>query len=84
LSEWSYNNYSTTSSCAAATVQLLHVGSGHLWAVVGMFFGLWLIPMGRLVVRFLRLLRALGWIPVAGRVGYLVSGPSARSGSWDT
>lgn len=35
---------------AAATVQLLYVVSGHLWGVGGMFFGLWLIPMGWLVV----------------------------------
>ena len=34
-----------------ATVQLLYVISGHLWGVGGLFFGLWLIPMGWLVVR---------------------------------
>ena len=35
----------------AATVQVLYVISGHLWGVGGLFFGLWLIPMGWLVVR---------------------------------
>jgi hypothetical protein len=58
---------------AAATVQLLYVASGHLWGVAGMFFGLWLIPMGWLVVRSRWLPQALGWILVAGGVGYLVS-----------
>jgi len=58
---------------AAATVQLLYVGSGHLWGVAALFFGLWLIPMGLLVVRSGWLPRALGWILVAGGVGYLLS-----------
>ena len=58
---------------AAATVQLLYVASGHLWGVAGIFFGLWLIPMGWLVVRSRWLPPALGWILVAGGVGYLVS-----------
>ena len=38
-----------------------------------MFFGLWLIPMGRLVIRSRWLPQALGWILIAGGVGYLVS-----------
>jgi len=58
---------------AAATVQLLYVLSGHLWGVAALFFGLWLIPMGLLVVRSGWLPRALGWILIAGGVGYLVS-----------
>ena len=58
---------------AAATVQLLYVASGHLWGVAAMFFGLWLIPMGWLVVRSNWLLLPLGWILIAGGAGYLVS-----------
>ncbi|MGZ5389951.1 MAG: DUF4386 domain-containing protein [Aeromicrobium sp.] len=58
---------------AAATVQLLYVVSGHLWGVGAMFFGLWLIPMGWLVLRSRWLPRPLGWILIAGGVGYLVS-----------
>ncbi len=58
---------------AAATVQLLYVASGHLWGVGGMFFGLWLIPMGWLVVRSRWLPQPLGWILIVGGVGYLVS-----------
>ena len=58
---------------AAATVQLLYVASGHLWGVAAVFFGLWLIPMGRLVIRSRWLPQALGWILIAGGVGYVVS-----------
>ena len=36
---------------AAATVQLLYLVSGNLWSVGGLFFGLWLIPMGWCVLR---------------------------------
>lgn len=58
---------------AAATVQLLYAASGHLWGVAAVFFGLWLIPMGWLVVHSRWLPRPLGWILVVGGVGYLVS-----------
>lgn len=58
---------------AAATVQLLYVASGHLWGVAGVFFGLWLVPMGWLVVRSGWLPKALGRLLVAGGVGYVVS-----------
>lgn len=58
---------------SAATVQLLYVASEHLWEVAAMFFGLWLIPMGWLVVRSGWLPRMLGWTLFAGGLGYLVS-----------
>ena len=58
---------------AAATVQLLYVASGHLWGVAGLFFGLWLIPMGWLVIRSRWLPLPLGWILIAGGVGYVLS-----------
>lgn len=57
----------------AATVQLLYVVSGHLWGVGGLFFGLWLIPMGWLVVRSRWLPRSLGQVLMAGGVGYVLS-----------
>lgn len=63
----------TVSGGTAATVQLLYVASGHLWGVAAMFFGLWLLPMGWLVVRSQWLPRPLGWVLIAGGVGYLVS-----------
>jgi hypothetical protein len=58
---------------AAATVQLLYLVSGNLWGVATLFFGLWLIPMGWCVLRTGWMPRALGWILVAGGVGYVVS-----------
>lgn len=57
---------------AAATVQLLYVISGHLWGVGGLFFGLWLIPMGWLAVRSRWLPRALGQLLMVGGVGYVL------------
>jgi hypothetical protein len=58
---------------AAATVQLLYVVSGHLWGVGGLFFGLWLIPMGWLVVRSGWLPRVLGQLLMVGGAGYVLS-----------
>ncbi len=58
---------------AAATVQLLYVISGHLWGVGGLFFGLWLIPMGWLVVRSRWLPRLLGQLLVIGGAAYVLS-----------
>ncbi|MGO4340388.1 DUF4386 domain-containing protein [Pedococcus sp. 2YAF34] len=57
----------------AATVQLLYVISGHLWTVGGLFFGLWLIPMGWLVVRSRWTPRLLGQLLMVGGVGYILS-----------
>ncbi len=58
---------------AAATAQLLYVISGHLWGVGGIFFGLWLIPMGWLVVRSRWMPRLLGQLLMVGGAGYVVS-----------
>jgi hypothetical protein len=58
---------------AAATVQLLYVVSGHLWGVAGLFFGLWLIPMGWLVVRSRWLPLWLGRLLILGGSAYVLS-----------
>ena len=58
---------------AAATVQLAYVVSENLWGVGGLFFGLWLVPMGICVLRSQHMPRALGWVLVAGGGGYLLS-----------
>ena len=44
-----------------------------LWGVAATFFGLWLIPMGWLVIRSRWMRQPLGWILIVGGVGYLVS-----------
>ncbi|HWH01437.1 MAG TPA: DUF4386 domain-containing protein [Pilimelia sp.] len=58
---------------AATAVQLLYLVGGNLWGVGALFFGLWLIPMGRCVLRSGWMPRPLGWILVGGGVGYLLS-----------
>ncbi|MEU8001437.1 DUF4386 domain-containing protein [Catellatospora sp. NPDC049111] len=58
---------------AAANVQMLYLVSDGLWGACALFFGLWLIPMGWCVLRSGWMPRALGWILVAGGVGYMVS-----------
>jgi len=71
---------------AAAAVQSLYLVSGHLWTIGGIFFGLWLIPMGRLVLRSGWMPGALGWILVVGGVGYVLSAFAAYlvpgAGAW--
>ncbi|MEG3616746.1 DUF4386 domain-containing protein [Isoptericola haloaureus] len=54
-----------------AAPQLLYGLSENLWAAGAAFFGLWLIPMGRLVLRS-GLPRVLGWFLVVGGAGYLL------------
>jgi hypothetical protein len=54
------------------TVYLLYLLSGNLWGVGAMFFGLWLIPMGFCVLRSGWMPRPLGWVLIAGGVGYLL------------
>ena len=58
---------------AAATVQLLYVVSGHLWVVGGIFFGLWLIPMGWLARHSGWMPAPLGWFLMVGGVGYVAN-----------
>lgn len=58
---------------AATNAQLMYVLSEHLWLVGGLFFGLWLIPMGWLVLRSGWMPRPLGWVLIVGGVGYILS-----------
>ncbi len=57
----------------APSVQMLYLASGHLWTVAAVFFGLWLIPMGWLILRSRWLPSALGWLLVAAGACYLIS-----------
>lgn len=53
---------------------LLYLVSENLWGVGTIFFGLWLIPMGWCALRSAGMPQALGWILMAGGVGYVLSG----------
>ena len=57
----------------AATVQLLYELNGNAWSIGGLFFGLWLIPMGYVVVKSRVMPVALGWLLMAGGVAYVIS-----------
>lgn len=60
-------------SNAADTALLLYELNGAAWGVGALFFGLWLIPMGWLAHRSGFMPASLGWILMAGGVGYIVS-----------
>lgn len=57
----------------AATTLLLYELSGAAWDVGSLFFGLWLIPMGWLVLRSEFMPRQMGWILVIGGIGYMLA-----------
>jgi Domain of unknown function (DUF4386) len=57
---------------AAATAQLMYIVSDHLWLAGEVFFGLWLVPMGRLVLLSGWMPRPLGWILVVGGAAYVI------------
>jgi len=58
---------------AAATVQMMYTLSDAFWAGGAMFFGLWLIPMGYAVLASQWMPRVLGYILIAGGLGYVLS-----------
>lgn len=73
----------------APTVQLLYQLNGAAWDIGGLFFGLWLIPMGYVVVTSRRMPVVLGWVLMVGGAGYVIAtyltelapnAPSALSG----
>jgi len=73
----------------ASTVQVLYQLNGAAWDIGGLFFGLWLIPMGYAVLKSHRMPLVLGWVLIAGGIGYVIAAyvavlipdaPSALSG----
>jgi hypothetical protein len=56
-----------------AISHLLLVIGGHFWKGGAIFFGLWLLPMGWLVLEGRFGPRALGWILLIGGAGYVAS-----------
>lgn len=61
----------TAAADAAAIVTVLFQVSEAFWVAGGLFFGLWLIPMGAYVLSTSRMPRLLGWILVVGGAGYI-------------
>jgi hypothetical protein len=57
----------------AATVQLLYELNGAMWDLGGLFFGLWLVPMGYVVVKSKVMPPALGWVLIVGGVAYVIN-----------
>ncbi|HNU43285.1 MAG TPA: DUF4386 domain-containing protein, partial [Cyclobacteriaceae bacterium] len=55
------------------SIQLLSSLSSNAWGVGSLFFGLWLIPMGYIIVSSNRMPRGLGFTLIVGGVGYLLS-----------
>jgi hypothetical protein len=56
----------------AATVQTLYELQGVTWDLGGLFFGLWLIPMGYVVVTSRLMPVVLGWVLMVGGVAYVI------------
>jgi hypothetical protein len=66
-------------------IQLFSQLIKHAWGVGSLFFGLWLIPMGYIVISSQRMPVWLGRVLVLGGVGYLLSafiGYMGVSGTW--
>lgn len=57
----------------AATSLLMYDLDDAVWQAGALFFGLWLIPMGWCTLRSAAMPRLLGWILVAGGIGYVLS-----------
>jgi len=53
--------------------QLFHLFIKHAWGAGSLFFGLWLIPMGYIVVSSQRMPLWLGRVLILGGVGYILS-----------
>lgn len=56
-----------------ATAQLLYALNDATWSVGAVFFGLWLMPMGYLVLKSGTMPPLLGWVLLAGGLCYVLS-----------
>lgn len=68
-----HNGAFPAASEVANSVQMLYVASDHFWGVGSLFFGLWLIPMGWLVIRSRWLPFRPGQVLIVGGFGYGIS-----------
>lgn len=60
-------------AASAAQALLLYELNGAAFTLGALFFGLWLMPMGWLAIRSGHMPRPLGWILLAGGIGYMLS-----------
>jgi hypothetical protein len=61
------------SASSAENALLMYDLNDSAWVVGGLFFGLWLLPLGWLVLRSSYTPRLIGWLLLAGGSGYLLS-----------
>ncbi|MFC4268742.1 DUF4386 domain-containing protein [Polaribacter marinivivus] len=54
-------------------IQMLHHIISNAWGIGGLFFGLWLFPMGYIVIKSERMPIWLGRVIVLGGIGYVIS-----------
>jgi hypothetical protein len=54
-------------------IELLSAINTHAWGIGGLFFGLWLIPMGSIITESKRMPIWLGRTLILGGIGYLFS-----------
>jgi hypothetical protein len=54
-------------------IQVLQNIISNAWGIGGLFFGLWLFPMGYIVIKSKRLPIWLGRVIIVGGIGYLIS-----------
>ncbi|WP_246160848.1 DUF4386 domain-containing protein [Maribacter flavus] len=54
-------------------IQILQHMISNAWGIGGLFFGLWLFPMGYIVIKSKRLPIWLGRVLILGGIGYLIS-----------
>ena len=66
------NSSSSTIQEKSMMIQLLGEVITNAWSIGGIFFGLWLIPMGYIVIRSGRMPIWLGRILIMGGIGYLL------------
>lgn len=67
------NSATQTYEDKIALIDLLGNLIDHSWSVGGLFFGLWLIPMGHIVITSKRMPLWLGRILIIGGIGYILS-----------
>jgi len=54
-------------------IEVLQNIISHAWGIGGLFFGLWLFPMGYIVIKSKRMPVWLGRVIILGGIGYLIS-----------